>query len=416
MRKHFHCALLNAIETAAANGDPVAVWVNEQIHKEDENDIFPKKCAKDNFRLVNPSEYFDGTLQIACDTLDPNQKIVAQMLQDDPDLRYKQGHFDTISPTTFVKLFKHYTKLHMTDQMAEDFKESLRVGSKLTARLSDDYYDFEYAYLGSNYAPWPENQNNTLHKSCMQDAEKNQFIAEFYKYVCDCKIIVVTDASCRVVGRALVWPNATVETPDGIVCTGISVVSRLYYTCLGVKAFMLREIENMGIDVRAIHRPNYDYAIKVYSADADYYDVSCRFWTKLNLSPLYHGKVPYVDFFDSLWLKDNELYLSDARWHAEGKYEDRTYLSTLDSTYGEMAVSKEICPICGKASEFSGIFCPECFGILHYDIVAHYPVMEVTDVKGFGPEPAFLVEDGELKSSARASLLYHRMRNVHKEG
>lgn len=415
MRRNFHFALLNAIYTAAKNGNDLAEWVWNEINKEDEDDIFTEHGKQDNFRLVLPEKPSDP-LMIAYTNFDFDNPVVSEMLAKDPDLRYKPKRYKTCSISTFLNMFLYRKYITITDKMLEEFMEDLRVGSELKCIISDDYYDFQYAYLYRFYAPWYASKDNTLHKSCMQKAQFNGVIPEFYRYICGCKILMVLDSSCRVVGRAIIWPDAILETgSDGEVHSEkVSVISRIYATCIGVKNFIIRSAVEAGISIRAIHNPHNDYKLQVLNGED--YDMQhvLRFKTKLHFSSLYQGGIPYVDFFSQLWLENNELYLSTAITEADDAKYPGTFLGYMDKTSGRAAIYKHICPNCGQTLTWNEWLCPDCMEKLNCMSPLYYcPVLTTTFVEGYGRVPEILVdENGALKHNAELALLVKRFSGI----
>lgn len=419
--RNFHPFMLKSIESAAANGDPVAKWVNEEIKKEDSI-----SGQQDNFRIIQYQEP-DKSWDIAYSSHNTKNKEMAKLLQDDPDLPYKKGRFNVCSPSKFLTMFKNHRELNATDKMLEDFAEALKVGSRLTCKISEEYPDFQMAYLGYGYGQVRhESEHDTINKSCMKygsfdkaedDPHKrsmNFMVSEFYKYICRCRIMIILNELQQVVGRALIWPNVVMESgfmhDKNFRKQTISALGRQYYTCVGVRDFMRREAKKLGIGLNIVKVTSYNCEVKPLNRDISNL-ANVRFFSRLYPDCRYNGKVPYIDFFHYVWLRDGELWLSN-------KDNDNRVIgqciADCQDLEGGMITSFDICPYCGNTIlDSSNWLCKPCEKALGCkSIFARYPVLKTTDAGGYKDIPEVFVKDGKVTKNAELAILFNRMQGI----
>lgn len=398
------------LRSAAANRDPIAMDIVAELDKNDREEVFFKN--KDYFRLIYP-EYTSNPYRIGYVANDTSNGFYAEQLQQDSDLPYKHGRYTVAALGAFLKKFKNLRDY--TDKEIEDFGEALKVRSPLSYRISGDYRDFQRAYYHKNYGPKTKLESDTLNKSCMREKRMRVFVPEFYAYICGCKILLVQDAMFRVVGRAVVWPkvfmwDGTEEHPE----REVKVISRMYYTRMGVKRFMERVAQEEGYDVRIDYNQNSGFnPIDVKTGKSI---TMTRFMAPVHMDTRYHGGVPYIDFFNTLALyEDDQLYLKNDRNIGEDTF---TEVGTCLHTDGGMSTSYSICPNCGNTFDGDSIkwLCDDCMEELHCtNAFDRLPCMEVVEIPFYGKVGACLVQDGRLKQSAEMAAILKMMTTEPKE-
>lgn len=406
---HVEEELLYILQSAAANRDPVAMDIMKELEKNDREEVFFKN--KDYFRLIYP-EYSSNPYRIGYVANDMSNGFYAEQLQEDSDLPYKHGRYTIAALGAFLKKFKNLRDY--TDKEIEDFGEALKVRSPLTYRISSDYRDFQRAYYHKNYGPKTKLESDTLNKSCMREKRMRVFVPEFYSYICGCKIMLVQDAMFRVVGRAVVWPNVLMKRNGEDEEEPVRVISRMYYTRMGVKRFMERVAAEEGYDVRIDYNQNTGFQPIDVKTGANIN--RARFRSPVHMDTRYHGGVPYIDFFNSLVLfDDRQLYLKNDVTIDGCSY---TEIGTCLHTDGGMSTNYGICPNCGRVmdDDSDNWLCDNCMdGLQCRSAFDRLPCMEVEEIPFYGQIGKCLVEDGHLKQEAEMAAILKMMNTTPKE-
>ena len=437
--------LISYIDYAAQNGDEIAMFIRDELKKDDWSEVFGKMSA--NF--FRPEITWDGSimskLAIGYACVDMENEESRKRFELNPDAVYGDNASRIpMSCATFVSKFRGYKKEWARGPLLERFEEALKVASPLKATISDNLWDFKQAYCMDAYAPVGENrETNTLWNSCMRYTPLTDSVASFYKHVCHCKVLVVRNAQNQVVGRAIIWPevsfydgrplddddddydddddddeydddDAYLAPFDGARSWTGSLVSRMYYVCPGVRDFMFRFVEKAGIDIRMASQSSGAFgSFKVlHSTPSMEYSDGEEFrcpYVLAKVYPTYKHKygAPYVDIFENMIRHDDKLYLVTNA----GRFDETPLLDT-ECTGGVASGFNRICPVCGRSfSSSSDKICPDC--MRKYSCrtsLGNYPLVNIVSVKGYGDVPEDCVENGELTPNAANANLVNVLR------
>lgn len=189
--------------------------------------------------------------------------------------------------------------------------------------------------------------DNTLWSSCMRDSSCAAVAGDFYANFCGANIIAAVGAvSGSVYGRAIYWPNITVNGESG------PFLDRVYYVADPVRLMIWKFAEADGAVFRK-YENSYSSKKRFVKfaqprvqiiADVDIVVPSIK-WHK-------YGS-PYMDTFSFLrYNKDDGFVLTNNS--------DLTFVAQLDQTGTVGYRAAKICPVCGSVHGHSGALCREC--------------------------------------------------------
>lgn len=407
--------LMLRLVTSARSGDPIAKWIVTRFRNPNRDEVFG---ARGNYFTCDV-DLGSGVRQVRVRYSSmENSPVLAGELKMNPEAPYMKARSTQCSLSKFLLMFKDFPQDLMADSAVEGFGEIMKVGQTVYTMLSDKYYDFKRAYNYSNYAQDPHIDQSPLHNSCMRHDSMNEVVADFYKHVGHCKILIAHNEGGQVMGRAIVWPNVTIRIGDDEFLHG-SLMSRMYFTCVAVRDVMLRDAKNMyGINFRMKQQSLHCHrSIHVMNSTSECSgmtdkDLEIRgMEARLYPSPRFNGGIPYVDAYEFVRADADGLYLSNDNDASDYHCEDRC-LSTCATTAGCISSSTRLCPLCGKYFEPNSTdtyFCDTCRTARRFDIGNGICVKKVVDVPGYGRVPVECTHRGVLKPDAAKAILINRM-------
>lgn len=305
-----------------------------------------------------------------------------------------------LEPSTFVRCFKELPEYSSEDM--EYFTNAICISSKIEIKMYDKMNDFIDAYIGDNYVPFAQyNENSTLHNSCMRYANLAYRLGDFYSNFAGASILVARDSENNVLGRAIVWKKAT-GTFDGEE-KEVSVLDRVYYSHSFVMKLILQYAQKNGINLRKTIN---DYSHKIQFTvlnPIEGIDMAPgeKIEHHLNIcvpATKWHKKgTPYMDTFCYVNItEDGKVQLSNQSTERS--------VATCQQTSGVAYQCRRICPSCGAVHTDSEYLCDTCrkrlitktiFGDMLLDKVKSY-----NDVK----YPASFFEKGRPSAHLELNL------------
>lgn len=275
---------------------------------------------------------------------------------------FKENRTD-LDPSTFVKCFTRLPEYDDTDM--DYFANAICVNSRVTVKLYDRMRNFIDAYNGENYCPSAQAGESTLHNSCMRHETSTRNAADFYYHFAGAKIIIATDASHNVLGRAVIWPKAFIVSEN--VSVPVSVIDRVYYSHSFVMKMILNHAESIGINLRKKYNdrshPN-DFVVLNPIEGVTGEKGNCIF-LKLRIevpaSKWHKTGAPYLDTFQYV-----RVFESGEKWQLElVNWESSRRVAYCQHTEGYAELVYKFCPSCGKIHHDSNqILCDECYNKL----------------------------------------------------
>lgn len=417
--------LMVRLVSAAKNGDRIATFiVNELKSKKDRSEILTGKANYFSCDVSQSNNLTNTKISVGYSSLDNKSSYGKQLLRLDKDAIYTKKQRNSCNLAAFGKMFKNLPDELNRDKIWEEFNEAMKVGSPLKAVISDNIYDFKYAYNGGNYQPYrgDGDSNDTLNHSCMRHDNMTETVASFYCNVGKCKIMLIKNCLEQVVGRAIIWPDVTLgRLSNRHKIEHVSFCSRMYYTCVGVKDFMIREAKKAGIQMRLAVQsldcrsnfillndiPGLNTLTSVngsgrFDVDAVYSQLHPTFKHKI-------GGIPYVDVYGSIVKNGEDLYLATSIGR-----EDKE-LACVHTTGGSVSSNSMICPVCGESMTrvTKGLrICPACIKKHETQTVFGCKMnLKVVDVPGYGLTPAICTKHGKLTKLAAYSNMMRQLSN-----
>lgn len=337
--------LKKRLEFASKNGSVVATGILNEL-KKDKKECFGDKCIDyfDSLRAVGSrGEYKSLFIRITACTKDVNNPNFPD--RGNPQAPYFKENRERISLGTFAGLFKN---LNYTNDELIYFDSAMCVPDKVKLSVSDKMEDIERAYLGLNYYPFGDSES-PLHGSCMRSEETARNAADFYANFAGAKILIAEDSQGQILGRAILWENATIDE-----FTNIKILDRLYFSFEFIRVLMLNYAKEYGVHLRK-WRNSYDTKSDFYALPGFPGAIKgqCRFKVKIHVPQMkWHKKgAPYMDTFSYLCCENGNLVLCNRRTD--------DCVATLISTSGYGSLEYQLCPKCGRVHN-GGIFCDTC--------------------------------------------------------
>lgn len=231
-------------------------------------------------------------------------------------------------------------------RMETQFFAELLPFPKLYIKELDTEEGIVFGYDGSNYCK--HNNQSTLHNSCMRDDVSSPICGNFYKHVCNCKLLVVVDDLNNIYGRALIWPNVHFD----YLSQKATLLDRCYTASEVINKMMRNYAAEKGYITKEINSYDSKTQFKFWNNDK-WETFKCIATVQISQSDEYSNGVPYLDTFSFLNYKDNKLYLSNKQYSWT--------LGRLDITSHYVTLSQIICPICGEPTDLKQKICDECF-------------------------------------------------------
>lgn len=350
--------LKHRLINAAANGSIVAKDILIEIRKNaDVTEVikgsanyFSTKRKKQTCELYNKVK----VIFTAC-----TKDVTHQGFPDknNPQAPWFPENRTDIEPGTFVGYFKHLPDYD--DDTLSYFANAMCVNSKVHIKVYDKMQDFVDAYTAENYANIAQFGESSLHGSCMRYEETSRNAADFYRNFAGAKIIIAKDGANNIVGRAVLWINATHTANEQK--TVFTVLDRVYFT----HSFVIRLI--------------YDYAQRI---GVHFRKLKNDFSSPCQMVAL--NNIDSLGITASSILEDLHLYIpiSQTKWHKRGApYLDTFYYVVIDPekqivlsnkkmdgciaecrlTTGSADKDNSVCPKCGKVHHNGHELCKECF-------------------------------------------------------
>lgn len=402
--------LLKRLQFASNNGSKVATMILSELERDADSTEVLNSNANffESKRIISHGQeerygYTVIRIIITCCSKDINDERFPD--HGNPDAPYLSENRTELTVTKFAKMFNAVYEAYMNDELHPcdfDFLESvIRINSNISIDLVDTVDGFRHAYSENYYYNYAEDNESTLHKSCMrhEDCFLPSRAADFYVNFCRAKILVASTEDGQVLGRAVVWDNVWIASDS----RHVSLIDRNYFCFKAIGTMMIEQARKLGITLRKSYN-TYDTKLK-FTVLTDFGDHTVgqeiiTYATVEISSHRWHKRgAPYVDTFTYV-CKDEDsdyLYLSNT----DG-YNGFT-IADLSNTGGYAYQRYYVCPVCGGKSDNSMLngICDNCKN----DIILDTPSYGLQFKCGFRRHDgidlpnAFFDEEGNLKPS-----------------
>lgn len=384
------------LHNAALNGSVVARDILAQINSNDDRSEII--CGKANYfntkriRFVDSSEPF---LQIKVIFTACTKDVTSVNFPDhgNPAAPWFKENRTDLEPSSFVKCFKRLPEYSDTEM--QYFANAICVDSRVKVKLYDQMQDFIEAYNGGNYIPYTQMGESTLHKSCMRHENVARNAADFYYHFAGAKILIATDATHNVLGRAVVWPKTTTSTDENPVV--VSVIDRVYYSHMFVRELILKHAESIGINLRKARNnyntPNYFIVLNPVAGLSGEKNEEIMLNLRIDVpASVWHKEgAPYMDTFKYVQVAGSEGNLKLELINSQNEKIIAECVAT--NGYGKRVYT--LCPYCGKTHRNNAqMLCDECFNKLTMQTsFGRFLIGEMKEYKGV-IYPACLIHKG----------------------
>lgn len=257
--------------------------------------------------------------------------------------------------TDLQRMVGWFKSLNIINYTSEDFHyaaEILSVDEPLKCVILKGMANIEKLYNSANYS-LVSSQNDTLWNSCMRHEDTAAAAGDFYANFCGAKIIGVIGAtSGSVYGRAILWPNITINSQSG------AFLDRVYFTHDAIRKMVYKFAQEQGVVFRKYQNT---YDSKTYFVRFDNPDVKIRAVVTIEVPQVKWHKngSPYTDTFSYINFQNDKFYLSNY-------CDDYTvYATDYTGTHGHRV--HQICPVCGTVHSNDTVLCRSCYRDLMRD-------------------------------------------------
>jgi hypothetical protein len=287
-----------------------------------------------------------------------------------------------LSVDKFVSMFPSCREAHRTNVITNldlQYLGDILSSPKLTIEIKGGYETFFKAYTGDNYCE--NHTDDSLHNSCMREADKANKCADFYENFAGTKILTVTDEMGAIYARAIIWEGVTIGKEK------VTLMDRVYYANRGILSLIYKYAAEQGFIRKEIN--SYDSRTQFCRfKDNTWQNFSDVATLKVPVNQWHKGGAPYMDTMTYLLYDGNDLMLSNTN-----DISSTFYMAKMQSTDTIASLqSYRICPVCGKAHTQSSKICSKCsseVGTYEGILVAK----ECIDVNGEQVPVIFLEED-----------------------
>ena len=385
MKAKFSEALRKRLESASFNGSVIARDILKASRKHMSQLTTSKANYFDSVRITHGMDGNQTKMRVKITYCDKDLSNPNFPDRGNPQAPYLPENRKRCEPNVFAAFF-----LDMDSYSSDDknfFAWSLCCASKITV-VADQSVDGIYkAYNAQHYAPYSQDEYNTLGHSCMRYDNESRVAADFYSNFAGCTVLRAVDEEGLTWGRALVWNDVDFVYGGTMNIRG-SFLERVYFTYDFVRVMIINKAKEMGVMFRKYVNDYSSYT--QFTPLTDFMDEDMfiheagkkmvMLASKTVPANTWHKKgAPYLD---TMWIvninADGDLILAN---HAEADY-----IASCRNTTGTADRVAYVCPICGRLHYNDDVdhICPVCHGDLYKDTaIGHvYPGKGITKYKG----------------------------------
>lgn len=407
-------ALFKRIQCAKNNGSVVAARILEELDKDIE-DIFDGNCnyfnSKRYIRHVGSEDFEYGFKSVEIEITYCNKDITNPRFPDhgNPKAPYFSENRSVTSPNGFVDMFVNLRD-EFTSTELQYFDSAIRCDSKVSVRIGETIEDFYHAYHYKDYSLIAQNDDSTLHKSCMRHDVTARKCSDFYANFAKNKILIAENEAGEVVGRCLLWDDVWFDRYDET----FNLIERCYTAFYFVEQIMKKYAVEQGYSVCKT-RNTYDSQTEFtfmteQNLHGEEFPKGWSFSSEATYSfsiPKYHKKgAAYLDTFEFLFYdpKNERFVLSNSD---NGDYEALARLRESDCCPSRYLF---ICPICGNASNNATKVCYLCDSKMYFHDAGVTGIIDEIDVINGIVYPKMYVDATRGNSShANAANAYQNL-------
>lgn len=277
--------------------------------------------------------------------------------KDNPQAPWFPENRTDFEPGTFVSYFKNLPDYD--DDALSYFANAICVNSKIHVKVYDKMQDFISAYTAENYANISQFGESSLHSSCMRYEETTRNAADFYRNFAGAKILIAKDAANNILGRAILWMNATHKNNGQEFL--FNVLDRVYFTHSFVIRLIYDYAKILGVHFRKLKNDFNSPCTMVALNNIDSLGITAgSIQEDLHL---------YIPIIQNKWHKKGAPYL-DTFYHIAIDPKKQIVLSNKTMagaiaecrlTTGSADKGRSICPKCGKVHCNGHKLCKECY-------------------------------------------------------
>lgn len=350
--------LRSRLKCAASNGSVIAKDLLVELKKNnDASDIIRGKANYFTTKKKKSSESSPVRMRVIFTGCNKDLTNINFPDRNNPEAPWLSENRTDLDPSTFVKLFKNLPEY--SDSELTYFASAICINSKVYIDIYNKISDFIYAYSVENYSNVAQYGDCPLHNSCMRHDFLVGKVGDFYYNFAGAKIIVAKTNEGAVLGRAILWENASFKEEDKTF--QLPILDRVYYSHTFINNMIINYAKQKGIILRRMHNDatsstSFIFINELSETNFKESDqlLNANLSVKIPASKWYKGGAPYLDTFFVLDVTDNgEMKLSNIR------NDDSVF--TLRNTDGSASIIRRYCPLCGSKYYSDLKICDQCY-------------------------------------------------------